>query len=190
MKSCTLACAILMATALCFAQKSPSGKVDNEFVQKQFGASCSLVGALPLVGDLNSDGVEDIVIPGRCTNPLEDQVEFNYKVSDPYNSFFGFGDPKITTGFASEDPELRGIALLIIHGSGPDAWRAASPRAKFLIINLPYRQLSVKKMTVKKKKPVMAVFVQESGGDRGISAMYFDGKKYKYTPLGSTLDGD
>ena len=190
MMSRILSVTVLLAAAVCFAQKSPSsGTVDNDFIQKQFGSTCTLVGALPMVGDLDGDGIEDVVIPARCSNPLEDQVEDSYKVSDPYNSYFGFGDPKITTGFASEDPMTRGLSLLIIHGMGPEAWHAETPKAKFVIINLPFKQLNVKKMTMK-KKTVMGIFVEESGGDRAVSVMFWDGKKYKYTPLGSSLDKD
>ena len=75
--------------------------------------------------------------PLDCTNPMADQAEDNFTVIDPYNTFFGYGNTKITTQFASEDPAMRGLVLLVIHGTGPEAWRAATPKAKFVIINLP-----------------------------------------------------
>ena len=89
--------------------------------------------------DLDGDGTEDAVIVGKCTNPLIDETENNFKVVDPYNSFFGYGDTKATSQFASEDPLARSRVLLIIHGAGPEAWRSATPKAKFVIINLPKR---------------------------------------------------
>ena len=55
--------------------------------------------------------------------------------------------------------------LLVIHGAGPEAWRAATPKAKFVIINLPFKQIAVKKLSVK-KKTVMAIYAEETGGDR------------------------
>ena len=163
--------------------------VDNDFVQKEFGATCTLVaGPPPLTADLDGDGIEDMVIVARCLNPLMDQTENNYKVVDPYNSFFGYGDPKITTQFASEDPQGRGLSLLIIHGSGPEAWRSANPKAKFIIINLPFKQLSVKKLT-ERKKTIMAIYAEESReGEGTVSVVFWDGKKYKYRPLGSIMD--
>src|ERR671923_2986277 len=103
------------------AAKPASQAVDNDFIQKQFGSTCSLEpGPQPLTADLDGDGVEDIVIIARCTNPLMDEAEKKYKVVDPYDAFFGYGDPKVTTKFASEDPQRRGLALLIIHGVGAD----------------------------------------------------------------------
>ena len=161
--------------------------VDNDFIQKAFGSTCSLIG-LPSVADLDGDGIDDIVIPARCTNPMMDQAENNFQVIDPYNGFFGYGNPKVTTQFASDDPERRGLSLLIIHGAGPQAWRSPTPKAKFLIVNLPFKQIVVKKMTVKKKKPMMGIFAEETGGDDAVSLVLWDGRKYKYQPLGSSME--
>ncbi len=170
-------------------QKSrPTAAVDNDFVQKEFGSSCTLVAGPPtLTADLDGDGVEDVVIAARCTNPFPDQAEDSFAIIDPYYTYFGFGDPKVTTGFASEDPKLKGLALLIIHGAGPEAWRSPVPRAKFVIVNLPYRQIAVKKLTVH-KKTIMAIFIEESEGNQTVSTVYWDGKKYKYMPLGSSME--
>jgi hypothetical protein len=162
--------------------------VDNVFVQKQFGSTCSLIGIDPLLADLDSDGIEDIVIPARCTNPMMDQAENSFVVVDPYNSFFGYGNPKVTTQFASDDPERRGYSLLVIHGAGPEAWRSATPKAKFLIVNLPFKTVVVKKMGVKKNKTIMGIFSEETGGDQSTSVVFWDGKRYKYQPLGSSME--
>src|SRR5579864_84240 len=105
------------------AKSAPASGIDNDFIQKQFGDTCTLVPAPPLLkADLDGDGIEDIVIVARCRNPLPDQAEYNFKVVDPYNAYFGYGDPKVTTQFATEDPNRRGVSLLIIHGTGPEAW--------------------------------------------------------------------
>jgi len=162
--------------------------VNNDFVQKQFGSTCSLIGIEPLIADLDSDGTEDIVIPARCTNPMMDQVENGFVVVDPYNSFFGYGNPKVTTQFASDDPERRGYSLLVIHGAGADAWHSATPKAKFIIVNLPFKQVVVKKMAVKKNKTIMGIFTEETGGDQSTSVVFWDGKRYKYQPLGSSME--
>jgi hypothetical protein len=166
-----------------------SSEVNQEFVHKQFGDSCRLVpGSAPLKADLDGDGVEDIVIIARCTNPLVDQEQDSFKVIDPYNAYFGYGDPKVTTQFASEYPDTRGLSLLIVHGAGPGAWRSDPPKSKFLVINLPFKQLAVKKMKLH-KKAVMAIYAEETHEGQGaISALYWDGKKYKYQPLGTSLD--
>jgi hypothetical protein len=192
LRICILLFLASCSSSTAFAQpaaKPASQAVNNDFVQKQFGSTCSLEpGPQPLTADLNGDGVEDVVIVARCANPLMDEAEDNYKVIDPYDAFFGYGDPKVTTKFASEDPQRRGLALLIIHGAGTDGWRAVEPKAKFIVINLPFKQLAVKKLTVR-KKTVMAIYAEEaSEGEGTVSAIFWDGKKYKYQPLGSTME--
>ena len=169
------------------AQKTPEPTVDNAFVQQQFGSNCKLVGMPSLRGDLDGDGVEDLVIPARCTSPLMDQAENNYIVIDPYDAFFGYGNPKITTAFVADDPQRRGFSLLVIYGSGPDAWHEAVPKAKFLLVNIPFRDIMIRKMQVKKKAR-MAIYVEETGGEAMTSMVYFDGKKYRYDPMGSSME--
>jgi hypothetical protein len=164
-----------------------SAPVDDEFIQKQFGSTCKLIAGPPqLKADLDGDGVEDLVVAARCTNPMADQAEDNFTVVDPYNSFFGYGNTKITSQFASEDPAMRGLVLLVIHGTGEEAWRAATPKAKFVIMNLPFKQIAVKKLKVRKKS-VMAIYAEETGADRMTSATFWDGKKYRYQPIGSSM---
>lgn len=141
-----------------------------------------------MIADLNSDGVADIVLVARCKNALIDQGEKNYRVIDPMNSFFGYGNPAITTSFAPDDPKLRGVALLVIHGSGPEAWRSATPLSKFVIINLPVKTLVLKKMKINRKKSVNAIYVEEATADQMTSAIFWDGKKYRYEPLGSGME--
>src|ERR1035438_788856 len=82
-----------------FAQnQSAPRKVDNEFVHQQFGDQFTLLPEIaPVMGDLDGDGVEDLVIGARCKSPMLDQAEHNYTVIDPYYEFFGYGDPTLTT---------------------------------------------------------------------------------------------
>lgn len=180
----------LALSILALAQQippAPASMVDDAFIQKQFGSTCKLMPGPPqLKADLDGDGIEDLVVAGHCTNPLTDQAEDNFTVIDPYNQFYGYGDTKITTQFASEDPAVRGLVLLVIHGSGPEAWRADKPKAKFVIINLPFKQITVKKLSIK-KKTVMAIYAEETGGDHMTSTIFWDGKKYRYQPIGSGM---
>jgi hypothetical protein len=180
---------LLVLTSISGAQQPPSAPaVDNDFIQKQFGSTCTLLSGPPILrADLDGDGIEDLVVAARCTNPLMDQTDDNFKVIDPFNSFFGYSDTKITTQFASEDPLTRGIVLLVIHGAGPEAWHSATPKAKFVIINLPFKQIAVKKLAVR-KKTVMAIYAEETGGDKMTSVTYWDGKKYRYEPLGAGME--
>src|SRR5258708_8213568 len=187
MKAFQFIMAVLCLTASLAAQP-PASLPDSDFVHQEFGDSCSLAPQWPpMTADLNGDGVEDIVIVARCKNPLIEQGEKNYKVIDPLDAFYGYGNPKITTGFAPDDPKLRGVALLVIHGAGADAWRSQTPQAKFVIINLSLKTITVKKMKVSKKKSAMAIYVEEAGGDQMTSAIFWDGRKYRYEPLGSSM---
>lgn len=162
--------------------------VNNEFVQKEFGDNCKMVGMPSIQADLNGDGVQDIVIPARCSNPLMDRGEYSYAVVDPYDDFFGYGNPRITTQFASEDPERRGFSLLIIHGAGDDGWYSDAPKAKFMIVNLPFKDIHVKVLSKKKKRERIGIYVNETGGEGLASVVFWDGRKYRYIPMGSDME--
>jgi hypothetical protein len=168
--------------------KSPSPAVDDDFVHKQFGDNCSLIAGPPqFVADLDGDGIEDVVFAARCKNPMADQDEYGFRVSDPYDTFLGFGDVKVTSTFASDEPERRGLSLLIVHGAESGSWRAETPKGKFVLINLPFRTLFVKKLA-QKKKTILGIYVEERGeGTDTSSVVFWDGKKYRYQQLGSSL---
>ncbi len=171
-----------------FGQAPPaSRKIDNEFVQQQFGDQFTLLPEIGAAfGDLDGDGVEDVAIAARCKNPMLDQAEHKYTVLDPYYEFFGYGDPKLTTTFSEGDPARRGLVVLIIHGAGKDGWRSATPKAKYVIVNLPYRTISIRKMGLR-KKTIEAIYVEEAGDMGDCSALFFDGKKFRYVPMGGNM---
>jgi hypothetical protein len=169
--------------------KTPSPAVTDEFVHKQFGENCSLMAGPPqFVADLDDDGVDDLVVAAKCKNPMADKDEYSFTVADPYDSFLGFGDVKVTSTFASDEPGRRGLSLLIVHGSEKDGWRAETPKSKFLLINMPFKTLTVKRLALK-KKTILGIYMEEAGeGEDTSSVIYWDGKKYKYQQLGSTLE--
>jgi len=169
--------------------KSPSPPVTDEFIHKQFGDNCSLLPGPPqFVADMDDDGIEDLVVAARCKNPMADKDEYSFVVSDPYDTFLGYSNVKVTSTFASDEPDRRGITLLIIHGAEKDAWRADKPKAKFLLINVPFKTLAVKRLTMK-KKAILGIYMEEQGeGENMSSVIFWDGKKYKYQALGSTME--
>jgi hypothetical protein len=192
---------IVVALSMCvFAQKKqpppppshahqPSPAVTDEFIHKQFGDNCSLIsGPQQFVADLDGDGNDDLIVAAKCRNPMADRDEYGFVVADPFDAFLGYGDVKVTSTFASDEPERRGLSLLIINGAEKDAWRAETPKGKYVLINLPFKTLAVKRLATK-KRTLMGVFMEESGdGESTSSVLFWDGKKYRYTQLGSTLE--
>ncbi|MGC1450243.1 MAG: hypothetical protein WA830_09420 [Candidatus Sulfotelmatobacter sp.] len=169
--------------------KAPSPAVTDDFVHKQFGDNCSLLAGPPqFVADMDGDGIEDLVVAAKCKNPMADKAEYTFVVADPYNSALGYSDVKVTSTFASDEPDRRGLSLLIIHGAEKDAWRADDPKAKFLLINLPFKTLTVKRLAIK-KNTILGIYMEETGvGENTSSVVYWDGKKYRYQLLGSTME--
>src|SRR5271163_5312820 len=93
--------------------RAPVPAVTDEYVHKEFGDNCSLLAGPPqFVGDLDGDCIDDLVVVARCKNPMADQDEYGFRVADPYDSFLGFGNVKVTSTFASDAPERRGVCLL------------------------------------------------------------------------------
>jgi hypothetical protein len=118
---------------------------------------------------------------------LLDEAEHEYTVIDPYYTFYGYGNPKVTTTFTEGDPAKKNLVVLIIHGAGPQAWRSEKPKSKYVVVNLPYRAISVRKFKWG-KKAIQAVYVEENSGLGESSALAYDGKKYRYVPMGASME--
>ncbi|MGD0570005.1 MAG: hypothetical protein ABSA78_16510 [Candidatus Sulfotelmatobacter sp.] len=169
--------------------KSPDPAVTDAYVHKEFGDNCTLMDGPPqFIGDLDGDGVDDLVVAARCKNPMADQAEYGFLVTDPYNSFLGFGNVKVTSTFNSDEPDRKGISLLIVHGVGSDGWHSNKVKPKFLLINLPFKTLTVKRLALK-KRTVLGIYMEERGeGESTSSVIFWDGKKYRYQVLGSDME--
>ena len=169
--------------------QSPVPAVTNDYVHKEFGDNCSLLpGAGQFVGDLDGDGIDDLVVAARCKNPMADQGEYGFRVSDPLDSDFGYGNVKVTSGFISEEPDRKDVVLLIVHGVGPEAWRSGKEKPKFLLINLPFTSLTVKRLALRKRTVLGVYMVEEGEGEQMSSVVFWDGKKYRYQSLGSAME--
>ncbi|HEV3039364.1 MAG TPA: hypothetical protein VHA33_16430 [Candidatus Angelobacter sp.] len=161
---------------------SSTGTVDlAAVVKQQFGSTFTLPKEYPtplITADFDGDGIEDVAIVADSKEPMPDSYEFKYTVADPYNSYFGFGNPAVTSSFNTSDPK-RNHALLVIFGAGADSWRAATPKAKFVMINVPFDSIEVGRMLIKKNKP--PIFVIKTRESQIMdSAVFWDVKKKKW----------
>jgi hypothetical protein len=164
---------------------APARSVDEAFLRKQFGEEFALTPvSTPYMRDVDGDGVEDLVIVARSKKPMLDAAEHSYKVVDPFYDFYGYGDPKLTATFGSEELMETNLVILIIHGAGTEAWRSDTPKAKFVIINVPLKKVSVRRLQLRKKQ-INAIFAEEADSSAGDSVVYWDGKQYKYQPIGT-----
>lgn len=172
------------------ATSAPKMEALATIVKQQFGPTFTLT-PMPTLGaytaDFNDDGVEDVVFIADSSDPLPDSYQFKYTVFDPYHAFFGFGNPRMTAGMGKADP-AHNHDLLVIFGAGAEGWRASTPKAKFVIINVPFDKIEIGRMIVKKNKPpIHTIRTQES--QLMDSVVFYDAKKkkWKWQP-GDTLE--
>ena len=176
---------LLLSACLAAAQTQPATKGHLEsiapLIKQQFGASFTLPTKFPTVlitADFDGDGVEDVAIVADSKDPLPDSYDFKYTVADPYHTFFGFGDPRMTASYGKNDPD-HNHDLLVIMGAGQESWHAATPKAKFVLINVPFDSIEVGRMLLKKNKP--PIFVIRAIESRLMdSNVYWDAKKKKW----------
>ena len=159
------------------ATNPKTGKPQNPLetlVEKQFGPDFSIDSRFePMYADFDADGREDLAIIGFTKHPLGGSAGFKYTVIDPYDSYFGLGDPKITTHYAGFG-DGSSHCILFVHD-----WKGEAPKSKWVVVNVPFTKVAPGQVTTK-KKTVPAVATIEIGGLS--SLVYFDGKKYKWEP--------
>jgi hypothetical protein len=176
----TLAAFFVVAAASLFAQEATTPKTADtknpyqQIITEQFGDSFKLDAKFaPLTGDFDGDGVPDLMLVSFGKNPMAEMNAKNFRVSDPYDAYFGFGDPKVTIQFAGFGDGTK-HCVLIIHD-----YQSATPKGKFVIVNLPFEKLSLGSYPFK-KKTVTGIATTEEGGLNAI--IYWNGKKYKWEP--------
>ena len=149
-------------------------------VKQQFGATFALpesFSTLVVAADFDGDGVEDVAIVANSKDPLPDSYDFKYQVADPYHAYFGFSDPRLTSTFRVDAKHAH--HLLVIFGAGKEGWHAATPKAKFVLINVPFDSVEVGRMLVNKKKPPIFV-IKALEAQVMDSAVWWDGKKKRW----------
>jgi hypothetical protein len=164
---------------------SPVPAVTDEYVHKEFGDNCSVLGGPPqFVGDLDGDGVDDLVIAARCKNPMADQAEYGFQRDRSLRQLSRLSATSKSHLPSPRTPERKGVCLLIVHGVGPEAWRSDKPKPKFLLINLPFKTLTVKRLALKKRPSWAFTWKSKVKAKATSSVIFWDGKKYRYQVLG------
>jgi hypothetical protein len=158
-------------------------------VKQQFGDTFTIPAKFspPFISaDFDGDGVEDVAIVADSKDPLPDSFAFKYEVADPYHAYFGFGNPKVTSTFSADPGHTH--HFLVIFGSGKESWHAATPKAKFVLINVPFDTFEVGRMLISKKKP--PIFVIKALESQVMdSSVWWEAKKkrWRWEP-GNTLE--
>jgi len=173
-------CFLFLAVVAMAQQSAPPAQAKSAtpdlqpMIDVQFGGGFKIDPSFtPQTGDFDGDGEEDIAIVAIGGKPLGGESGYNYKVIDPYNGYFGWGNPKVTSQFGSVDggPARR---ILLIH-----SWQKPTPKAKFVLINIPFEKWDTTKKALK-KRTISVLEIQETTGMGAI--LMFDGKKYRWEP--------
>ena len=149
-------------------------------VKQQFGDTFTIPAKFSpsfITADFDGDGVEDVAIVADSKDTLPDSFAFKYEVADPYHAYFGFGNPKITSTFSADPGHTH--HFLVIFGSGKEAWHAATPKAKFVLINVPFDTFEVGRMLISKKKPPIFV-IKALESQIMDSAVWWEAKKKRW----------
>ena len=178
----SLAACLAAAQSQPGSSPEPAAKLDlSSVVKQQFGSTFALQEKFPtplITADFDGDGVEDAVLVATSTEPFPDSFAFKYTVIDPYNSYFGMGNPQQSAAFSPADP-TRNHDLLVILGSGPDGWHSATPKAKFVMINVPFDDIAVGRLLIKKDKPpIFMIRTRES--QLMDASVFWDAKKKRW----------
>jgi len=73
----------------------------------------------------------------------------------------------------------------VIFGAGPEAWHADTPKAKFVLINVPFDTIEIGRLMLKKAKPPIFV-IRAVEAEVMESNIYWEVKKkrWKWQPRG------
>jgi hypothetical protein len=181
---CLLLVSPLLAQAVAPPAASPLADA-AAYVVRQFGPTFKLDPKVPpLFGDLDGDGSEDLVLVATSTTPLLSREQFGFKVEDPYDSYFGTGDPRITSQFTLHfDGSSR--CFLIVFGWRLPPNSKSKLISKFVLINTPFESASLVDLRLKKKN-IHAI----EAIDRTTlhSLLFWDGKRWHWSAQG--MEGD
>ena len=146
-------------------------------VKREFGSEFQLFPGQPAVtGDFDGDGAEDIAIPVRSQHPLKDAAELDFHAFSPEDDYFGYGDPghAATTEFERwQDRKL----IVVVHD-----WRAAKPKYKTLILNVPFDKLERARAGNKKRHQDVLDCSDDRSGETSLIFWDMKRKRWKWSP--------
>ncbi len=186
-KLAALACLLILPT---LAQTAPAKAPLADpaaYIASQFGPTFKPDPKIaPLFGDLDGDGREDIVLIGSSSMPLLSQEQFGFKVEDPYDGYFGTGNPRITSQFTLHfDGSSRCILIAFNWREPPSSKPNPKQPSKFVLINTPFESVSIVNLRLKKKN-IQAI---EALDRTTLHALVFwDGKHWHWSAQG--MEGD
>lgn len=160
--------------------------IDAAYVERQFGPSFKLDAKVkPLFGNLFGDGREDLVLVATSASPLISQSTHNYKVEDPYDRYFGNGDPKITSQFGLHFDGSERAILIVRDWRTPDAKDDSRRKGKYVLINTPFETIGLANLRLKRNQ-VQAI---ETVDRTTLHALVFwNGRQWRWSAQG--MEGD
>lgn len=184
---CRLAICVLVALPMLAQSAPPPAPAFGDpaaYLAQQFGPSFKVDPSFPpMFGDLDGDGKEDVVLVGTSSTPMMSQSQFGFKVEDPYDAYFGTGDPRITTQFTLHFDGSSRCFLIVLD------WRHLQAKSKvttkFVLINTPFEVARIVPLRFKKKN-IHAIEVIDRSTLH--SLLFWAGKRWVWSAQG--MEGD
>jgi hypothetical protein len=166
------------------AQPKPVSPIADPagYVALQFGPSFKVDPKFPpLFGDFDGDGDQDVVLFATSPTPLLSQEQFNFRVEDPYNGYFGEGNAQITSQFDVHIDGSQRDILIAFGWRHPPSEHKSKRVSKYVLINTPMERVSMTSFRLK-KKDLQAIEAVDRTGVHSI--LFWDGKRWHWSAAG------
>jgi hypothetical protein len=192
LSGCLAICLLLAMPLLAQTVPQPAAAPIPDMVAyaaSQFGPTFTLDPTIkPMFGDLDGDGNEDLILVGRSDAPLASKDQFDFKVEDPYDAYYGTGETRITSSFSLHfDGSAR--CILVVFGWRMPPHTKLKPKSKlaskYVLINTPFETVSIVNLRLKQKH-VQAIEAVDR--DTLHALIFWDGKRWLWRAQG--MEGD